>query len=219
VITLSSCYGALILGQAQRVHMGAPRPQPLPPARRPRGWQPASWTAPAIALGARLRAARRAAGLTIAQVAQAADAAVASVVAWEQGQHRPQRRSLGRLARLLGIPYDELLTLGDYPPKRPASPGRRERVDPQPPAAHFFGGRIAAAREAHGWTIDDLAGRTGKSRTTVRRWEAGLQRPPRHLVRRLATLLHIASEELMELAGYDATTLGPPDADTEATET
>jgi transcriptional regulator with XRE-family HTH domain len=196
--------------------MGAPRPQPLPPARRPRGWQPASWTVPAIVLGARLRAARLAAGLTVAQVAQTADAAVGSVEAWEQGQHRPQRRSLARLARLLGLPYDELLTLGDYPPKRPTPPGRRERLIPQHTAAHFFGGRIAAAREAHGWTIDDLAGRTGKTRTTVRRWEAGLQRPPRHLVRRLAALLDIASEDLMALAGYDAATADSADVDGEA---
>lgn len=96
-------------------------PGPLPPPpRRQRGWQPRSWTAPATALGARLRAARIGCGLTIAQIAREADAAYSTVIAWELGSHRPHRRSLRRLAHMLHVPYAELLALGDYPPKRHA---------------------------------------------------------------------------------------------------
>lgn len=61
----------------------------------------------------RLRAARQAAGLTLAEVADAVGVAVATVSHWESGERKPQPDRVGELARALTLQPDDLL---DLPP-------------------------------------------------------------------------------------------------------
>jgi transcriptional regulator with XRE-family HTH domain len=80
-------------------------------------------------LGRRLRAARRATpGLSVALLAAALGVTPATIYGYEAGQHRPRRATLQRLAAVLGLDREDLLTLAGYPARRGAGddPPRRD---------------------------------------------------------------------------------------------
>jgi transcriptional regulator with XRE-family HTH domain len=58
--------------------------------------------------GSRLRAARRAAGLTQAQVSDAVGVHATVIAHWERGERVPRVDRLGALARVLRVPASEL---------------------------------------------------------------------------------------------------------------
>lgn len=60
--------------------------------------------------GARIRAARRAAGLTQAQLAAALKVSQQNVSAWEKGLRGPRDDRRLQLARILGIAPEDLFT-------------------------------------------------------------------------------------------------------------
>lgn len=76
-----------------------------------------------------------------------------------------------------------------------------------------FGHAIRAAREAKGWTQDDLVERSGISRATLLRWESGnAQNPDAENVRRVFIALGINPREAAVLLGYvtrEEIALGP----------
>jgi DNA-binding XRE family transcriptional regulator len=89
----------------------------------------ASMTPPYRQLGQRLRAGRLALpGLTVALLAAAVDVQPATIYQYEAGRHRPRRATLRQLAAVLGIAYDELAVLADYPPQ---SNARADQPDHQ----------------------------------------------------------------------------------------
>ena len=61
--------------------------------------------------GRRLRAARRSAGLTQAQLAQQVGVPTTGVANWETGYRAPRADRLAELARLLGVPPSELTSV------------------------------------------------------------------------------------------------------------
>lgn len=76
-------------------------------------------------------------------------------------------------------------------------------LPPRPPRRwQALGERIAAARETHAWTAHQLTGLLDMHVVTVRLWETGHNRPRRHTLHRLATLLDIPYAELAALAHY-----------------
>ncbi len=58
--------------------------------------------------GDRLRRTREAAGLTREDVAQACGRSAAVVASWEQGRHRPYRRTILAVADVLGVTVADL---------------------------------------------------------------------------------------------------------------
>jgi transcriptional regulator with XRE-family HTH domain len=67
-------------------------------------------------LGERLAEARRHAGLTQAQLAEAADVGQSRIAEWETGKHEPGAKALGRLARALGISADSFFEPSTFSP-------------------------------------------------------------------------------------------------------
>lgn len=76
-----------------------------------------------------------------------------------------------------------------------------------------FGDAIRAAREAKGWTQDDLIERSGVSRATLLRWESGAARTPdSENVRKVFLALGLDAREAAVLLGYvtrEEIALGP----------
>ena len=68
-----------------------------------------------------------------------------------------------------------------------------------------IGRRIAAAREAKGWTQLDFAYEAGKSPSTISRWERGELPTVRELMR-IAGVLEVPAEELVEPLSADGAT-------------
>jgi transcriptional regulator with XRE-family HTH domain len=62
-------------------------------------------------LGARIRAARDAAGMTQAALAEASGAAPNTVARIERGEQEPSAQLLGRIAVALGVSADHLLDI------------------------------------------------------------------------------------------------------------
>jgi transcriptional regulator with XRE-family HTH domain len=65
-----------------------------------------------------------------------------------------------------------------------------------------IGRRIAAARDAKGWTQLDLAYEAGKSPSTISRWERGELPTVRELMR-IAGILEVPAEQLVEPIAAD----------------
>jgi len=70
---------------------------------------------------------------------------------------------------------------------------------------------LAALRRAHGWSIGELAARSGVSETTIGRIERGITTAPRpRVVHRLAAALGVISDAVAELrADVPALPLAP----------
>ncbi len=74
-----------------------------------------------VVLGQRLRHARRARGLTLAQLAEAVGSATSALSMIENGRREPKLSLLQAIAARLGVPVDELL--------RPDAPSRRASLE------------------------------------------------------------------------------------------
>jgi transcriptional regulator with XRE-family HTH domain len=66
--------------------------------------------------GAKLRAARKQAGLSVAELADLACRGVDSVYHYEQGAQRPSVNAVKAMARILGLDYADLLSIEDVKP-------------------------------------------------------------------------------------------------------
>lgn len=66
--------------------------------------------------GQRLRAARKAAGLTLAQVSDQVGVHITVVANWERGERTPQVNRLGALARVLGVRPADLVEMAEEDP-------------------------------------------------------------------------------------------------------
>lgn len=124
--------------------------------------------------GAALRRARRARGLTQAELAEAVGVAGKErVSAWEHGTHGPQVGLIPMLAEVLGVPASSLLR-GD----------RRNR--------------LRELRWATGMSVAQVAGRIHVSGNTYQRWETGTRAFPDRpeVVRQLAGVLGVTPEQL-----------------------
>lgn len=60
-------------------------------------------------LGARLRAAREAAGMSLAQAGEALGCHLSQIHRWEQGRAEPRASAVAALARIYGVTTDRLL--------------------------------------------------------------------------------------------------------------
>ena len=60
-------------------------------------------------IGTKIRAKRRALGMTQTQLAESVGASLSAVVTWEKGTRSPQMAALKSLAIVLGCTTDELL--------------------------------------------------------------------------------------------------------------
>ena len=69
----------------------------------------------------------------------------------------------------------------------------------QPAGAESFGQRLARLRKAAGYSQRDFAAELGSSQRMVAYYEVQSQRPPTHLLPRIAELLGISSDELLGL--------------------
>ena len=65
------------------------------------------------------------------------------------------------------------------------------------PSPQTFGQRLATLRRARGWTQRDLAPRLGISQRMVAYYEKQTERPPAHLLEKLAQVLGVSSDELL----------------------
>ena len=65
------------------------------------------------------------------------------------------------------------------------------------------GARLRVLRNSHGWTLDDLAGRTGMSPSTLSRLESGKRQPSLELLVPLTRQLGISLDELVSPAVSD----------------
>ncbi len=72
-------------------------------------------------IGAAIRAARRAAGLTQAQLAEAISVERATVTKWENGKHAPSDGNLQDVARALAMSVESLREFGDRLAAGPAA--------------------------------------------------------------------------------------------------
>jgi transcriptional regulator with XRE-family HTH domain len=70
-----------------------------------------------------------------------------------------------------------------------------------------FGQRLAAVRRQQGLTQQVVADRAGVHVTNIRRYEAGKAAPTVHILRNLATALHVSADALL----FDPGERGPGD--------
>jgi transcriptional regulator with XRE-family HTH domain len=61
-----------------------------------------------------------------------------------------------------------------------------------------FAANLRAAREAHGWSVADLASRTGLDQSTVYRWEQEQRQPTLPAILTLASTFSMTGSELIE---------------------
>jgi transcriptional regulator with XRE-family HTH domain len=73
---------------------------------------------------------------------------------------------------------------------------------PRPLRWQPLGRRLAAAREAQGWTVLHMAAQVHVQGSTVQRWERGRHPPHRRVLRQVARVLDLPDDELAALAGY-----------------
>ena len=78
------------------------------------------------------------------------------------------------------------------------------RLQPAPPTVKtVLGTRLRKAREAKGWSINELARRSGLDKSRVSRLEAGLTtKPVPSTLDQLARVLDIEAATLQQAAGY-----------------
>ena len=88
-----------------------------------------------MAVGSRIKAARKAAGMTQAELAEKLDLPFQSVSQWERGYRNPKYDTLNRISNALGCPVELLID-------DPASIEAEDAID-----ALLFGGQIARVSE------------------------------------------------------------------------
>jgi len=127
-------------------------------------------------LGVLLRAARERAGKSLKACAEAAGLSPRTLKAYEEGRKAPSLPELVALAYVLQVPL-EYFRSGSLEELGPPSPNGQRAEAMQ----HFherIAARLAAAREARGWSLRDLSEQTGIPATRLRRYERGNQPIP-----------------------------------------
>ncbi|HRF59542.1 MAG TPA: helix-turn-helix transcriptional regulator [Fimbriimonadaceae bacterium] len=125
-------------------------------------------------IGATLRCARKAAGLSVARTSVLVGLSPATVKRWERGEGLPSARDLGVYLDRLGAPADS-----------PVREIARVSIDDlsrnggERPVLRF----LRAARRRKGITLPELSAATGVSAASLHRYETG-ERVPESLVRR-----------------------------------
>lgn len=155
----------------------------------------------ATCLGANLRAAREAAGLTQATLALRMGAASSKAIErWESGDIEPTIAVLQRLAQTLHVSVRQLL-LGSAD-----APDPQHQVSPPPQASaplatrmkQDVAARLVAQRASLGLSREEFATRIGVSPTVVTRWELGRGLDLDGLVR-CARCLGVSADTLLGL--------------------
>ncbi len=98
-------------------------------------------------LGGRLRKARRARGLTQAQMAQAIGRCRISIGEWENEIHSPSIEALVDISRCLDVSADWLLGLESLDATRGAGDARADSGDGHGPAAGAGSGAVDGGQE------------------------------------------------------------------------
>ena len=102
-----------------------------------------------------LRDARLVAGYSRAELGERVGVSAASVKSWETGARAPRATTQARLARALGLGFEDL-----------EQPGPADAND------------LRHLRESLGWSQAEAAARLGLERSTLKRVEAGDALPP-----------------------------------------
>jgi transcriptional regulator with XRE-family HTH domain len=152
-------------------------------------------------LGARIREARKAAGLGVNRAAKRAHIAPTTWTSIEEGTRipqggadprrtRPDVKSVLAAALVVGIDINEALELGGY---EPLSPDAYVTPAPAAPAEPDQAGwlELKVIRERDGWELGKLADAAGLSRETLRLYERGQRNPSAASVRALAEVLKV----------------------------
>ena len=156
------------------------------------------------ALGARVRALREAKGWTHPDLSRRAGLSDKVVASIERARCRPHLATLRASTAALGADFAALATLAGYRLSVDKVPARPRVRRPRSPFALFaaFGPQLRALREAQGWSIAELARRSGAGYANIERWERGAVRPQVQSVRRITAALGADYDELARLAGY-----------------
>lgn len=127
---------------------------------------------PRARLGARIRAARLRARLTIRAAAQALGVTPRTLMSWEGGRQAPRAERAECIARVLKAPGLVARCAVPYgvAAKRDALEGPRD-------GSLSFAQLLRLERCRLGWRQEDLAQRSGLSRSTIGHYEAGTKQP------------------------------------------
>ena len=125
--------------------------------------------------------------LSRAELADALDVAQSTVVSWELGYRVPGAKHLTRLSQVLSVDTASLAA---------ALPRRSARTT--------LGDLILSRQRELGLRSADVAHLTGTTEATVSRWVQGRSRPVPKNLERLATVLKMPYEDVVEAAGRAA---------------
>lgn len=141
--------------------------------------------------GRRLAAARQAAGLTQAQLAEQAGVSYQEISHYEHGRRKPPIDRAIRIARALDCDVSDIWMTKEAIVRvselvdrleragRPdlADQVRAARAALRPTGPELSPEEIRSIRQRHGLTMRQMADMLGVSETAVCRWEAGVRRP------------------------------------------
>lgn len=130
-----------------------------------------------------IRAIRRLRKLTQQDVADAMHITQGAVSQWEIGLTMPNVGDLRRLAELLGVTTDALISEIEITPSDPTGPCVKNRIQ--------------EIRKARGYTQQTLADALGIERATVGMWEIQHNAPTVEMLIRLADLLNVTTDALL----------------------
>ncbi len=153
--------------------------------------------------GERIRAARRAQGLTLEEAAARAGIALNHLQRIEQGSANPTARTLSRVANGLRVELSALLTTREAAPavetalNESASAAPRPRPEALETTLNAFPQRLRTLRRSRGWSCQELATKAGVTPQFLRRVEAGQHVPTLRVVLQLATALGVSLEGLV----------------------
>ncbi|MDI7246196.1 MAG: helix-turn-helix transcriptional regulator [Bacillota bacterium] len=131
--------------------------------------------------GERVRAARRAKGLTLVDLASRARLSYSYLSEIERGAKSPSLDTLSRLADALDLNRAELVEISEDEDGRGVGLGEKLRV----------------AREDRGMTLRDVASAAGISSTYLSEIERGNVQPALRVLKRLAHVLHVPLSSFM----------------------
>lgn len=129
-----------------------------------------------------VRAEMQARGLTATECAERAGMTQSGWSRYlNEPSQDPRRSTLRRVAKGLGMPYEEVLRMAG---KRPVMATDDEKVK--------LGERIRTFRMQAGWTQERLSDTLGIGRTTLTQYETGALEPPSLALKRIADALGVS---------------------------
>lgn len=153
--------------------------------------------------GERIRAARRAQGLTLEEAAARSGIALNHLQRIEQGSGNPTARTLSRVANGLRVELSALLatreaaSAAETALNEPASVTPRPRPEDLETTLSAFPQRLRRLRQSRGWSCQELATKAGVTPQFLRRVEAGQHVPTLRVVLQLSTALRVTLEGLV----------------------